>query len=50
MKRMTMEALETLSFAKRVAIEVDTEQGIAVCTVSGTTYYADLPPVAERAS
>lgn len=42
MKRISMEALEALSFAKRRAIEIDATQGIAVCTVGGTVYYATL--------
>lgn len=46
MKRMSMEALESLAFAERLLIEVDAEQGIAVAEFGGCTYYARLDETA----
>lgn len=48
MKRLSPDALEALAYAKGREIEVDNEQGIALVTVEGVTYYAQLS--VERAS
>jgi hypothetical protein len=43
MTRLTMEALETLAFAKRRVIEIDDELGIAILTIGREKFYASLP-------
>jgi len=45
-KRQTMDQLEALAFAEHIQIEIDSEQGIAVATLGGVTYYARLDDVA----
>lgn len=47
MKRLTMEALETLAYARRRAIEVDDQLGIAVLTIGRDKFYASLPATPE---
>jgi len=45
MKRLSRDDLEALADGKREDIEIDAEEGIAVVTIDGETYYATLSAV-----
>ena len=48
MKRIPYQQLEDRAFLTRRLIEVDEEQGIAVVKIGRETFYATLPPAADR--